>query len=222
MDDALERRGFPTVHSIYSQDSAILAALALINRAYSLIWTAMQDCDISARTLASDYLDRQLGVSGILGGQSRDVHMKYQSSAAEVIRVSYGKTVSLVKLTLVLPAVIAGADEVRELERLSTYWGLAYQVSDDLKDEYLSAQIVGKTVKQDAVKGRPNIAVAEGYERAARRMKHYVAKGDEVLSRLVAKRSEWIFLSTLRKRFEGEVTYWKQENEVKLTMTGTE
>jgi geranylgeranyl diphosphate synthase type II len=147
--------------------------------------------------------------------------MKKDASAAEVIRVSYGKTVSLVKLTMVLPAILAGDKEVKDLERLATYWGLAYQVSDDLKDEYLSSQMVGKTVKQDALKGRPNIAVAEGYACAARRMKHYIAKGDEVLSRLVAKRSEWIFLSTLRKRFEGEVTYWQQEKELELVMTGT-
>ncbi len=222
MDDAIERRGFPTVHSIYSQDSAILAALALVNRAYTLIWSAMQDRDISVRNLASDYLDKQLGVCGILGGQSRDVHMKRNSTASEVIRVSYGKTVSLVKLTMVLPAILAGATEVKDLNRLATYWGLAYQVSDDLKDECLSSQMIGKTVKQDALKGRPNIAVAEGYDCAAKRMKHYVSKGDEVLNRLVGRRSEWIFLSTLRKRFEGEVDYWQQENGQELVMTGTE
>ena len=33
MDDALERRGFPTLHTIYGEDSAVLAALALVNRA---------------------------------------------------------------------------------------------------------------------------------------------------------------------------------------------
>lgn len=221
MDDAMQRRGFPTVHSIYSEDSAILSALALVNRAYSLIWSAMQSQDGASRRIAADYLDQCLGVCGILGGQSRDVHMTAEATSRHVIRVAYGKTVSLVKLTMAFPAILAGAKETRDLELLATYWGLAYQVSDDLKDVCSSSQSTGKTVRQDAAKGRPNIAVCEGVSKAVNRMFHYVAKGDAVLERLVEKRSEWVFLASMRRRFEGELTFWQDEAQG-MSMTGTE
>jgi len=220
MDDAMERRGFPAVHTVYSKDSAILAALAMVNRGYSLIWRSKQNQSDASRREASDYLDKCLGVSGILGGQSRDVHMMVGATPADVMRVAYGKTVSLVKLTMALPAMLGGAEETRDLELLATYWGLAYQVSDDLKDVCSSSQSTGKTVRQDAVKGRPNIAVCEGVSKAVDRMFHYVAKGDAVLERLVKNRREWVFLTSMRKRFENELIFW-QDEEQKLAMTGT-
>ena len=221
MDDAMERRGFPTIHAIYGKDSAILAALALVNRGYSLLWSAMQGQDEALRRKAADYLDCCLGVTGILGGQSRDVHMTSDTTSTEVIRVAYGKTVSLVKLTMAFPAILGGAEDVRDLELLATYWGLAYQVSDDLKDVCSSSQSTGKTVRQDAVKGRPNIAVCEGVSKAVNRMFHYVAKGDAVLERLVKNRREWVFLTSMRKRFESELTFWQDEAQ-EMSMTGTE
>ncbi len=211
MDAALERRGFPAVHTIYAEDSAILAALAMVNRGYALIWSAMQNQKKKNRKKAAVYLDRCLGVSGILGGQSRDIHMPMDATASDIMRVAYGKTVSLVKLTMAFPALLGGADEMRDLELLATYWGLAYQVSDDLKDVCASSQSTGKTVRQDAAKGRPNIAVCEGVSRAARRMFYYVEKGDVVLERLVKSRPEWGFLSSMRERFESELLYWKEE-----------
>ena len=37
MDDANLRRGRPTVHRAFGEDVALLAALALLNRAYALV-----------------------------------------------------------------------------------------------------------------------------------------------------------------------------------------
>ncbi len=211
MDDALERRGFPTVHAIYGKDSAMLAALGLINRGYSLIWSAMQTQEESVRREAAAYLDECLGMTGILGGQSKDVNISANADSKEIIRVAYGKTVTLVKLTLAFPAILgklANAEDVRELERLSIYWGLAYQVSDDLKDVCGLVKDTGKSVRQDAIKGRPNIAVCDGLPKAVSRMLHYVSKGDSVLDRLVARQPSWQFLAVMRTRFDQDLSEW--------------
>jgi len=211
MDDALERRGFPAVHAIYGKDSAMLAALGLVNRGYSLIWSAMQSQSESARREAGTYLDQCLGMTGIVGGQSNDLNIPPNADSRKIIRVAYGKTVTLVKLTLAFPAIqggLADAKDVRELERLSIYWGLAYQVSDDLKDVCSLAQDTGKSVRQDELKGRPNIAVCDGIPRAVNRMLHYVSRGDRVLERLVARREAWRFLSSMRTRFDHELADW--------------
>jgi len=215
MDDAMERRGFPTVHAIYGLDSAMLAALGLVNRGYGLIWAAMQSAPETTRRLSGAYLDQCLGMTGILGGQSRDVHLASNAGAKDVVRVAYGKTVTLVKLTLAFPAMLGSAaseEEAKDLERLSTYWGLAYQVSDDLKDVCSLAQKTGKTVRQDEEKGRPNIAVCDGVSKAVRRMNHYVSRGDAVLARLVEVNPAWQFLSTMRGRFRHELMEWEASN----------
>ena len=217
MDDAMERRGFPTVHSIYGLDSAMLAALGLVNRGYSLIWKSMQSCPESVRRRGGDYLDQCLGMTGILGGQSRDVHVSASANSKDVIRIAYGKTVTLVKMTLAFPALLGGAEAevVRDLERLSIYWGLAYQVSDDLKDVCSLVQKTGKTVRQDEEKGRPNVAVCDGVPSAVRRMTHYVTRGDAVLQRLVAKNPAWKFLAAMRVRFDSELEEWKASSQSK-------
>ena len=137
MDNASMRRGAPCVHLAYSEPGAILAALALINRAYSLVWQAVAACPVDTRRSALRYLERHLGVHGLLNGQSLDLN--YQAlphTLATTERVANGKTVSLISVTLVLPAMVGGASgrEVQLLERISRYWGLAYQVVDDLKD----------------------------------------------------------------------------------------
>lgn len=220
MDDAVERRGFPTTHAIYGEDCAILAALALVNRGYSLVWSAMQGQGEGSRRVAADYLDRCLGVGGILGGQSRDLRMPAPATSPGVMRIAYGKTVSLVKLAMAFPAVLANAPEARDLELLATYWGLAYQVSDDLKDVCSSSQSTGKTVRRDEANGRPNIAICEGVIPAVGRMSHYVDKGEGVLRRLVEKRRDWTFLSAMRMRFENELAFWQEETrEASITAT---
>lgn len=205
MDDGMERRGFPTVHAIYGMDSAILASLAMINRGYALIWSSMQAYDALPRCRAACYLDACLGISGIVGSQSRDIHAHAAMTPAQVIRVAYGKTVSLFKLTMVLPAIINSALEERDLEQLATYWGLAYQVADDLKDVCMTNQMVGKTVRQDAAKGRPNIALSEGLLRSMRRMRHYAVKGDVVMERLLKQRQHWGYLGVMRERFDTDL-----------------
>ena len=49
MDNAIERRGAPCVHVEFGQATAILSALALINRAYALMWQAVGHCPFEAR-----------------------------------------------------------------------------------------------------------------------------------------------------------------------------
>lgn len=202
MDDAAMRRGFPTVHSLYSEDSSLLAALAMINRGYSLLWQGMQGFGMQEREKASKYVDHCLGIQGILGGQSRDLHMKKNASAKEVMRVANEKTVSLLKLSLVLPSILSGSEDVRELERLALYVGLAYQVMDDLKDVMSTVQGAGKTVRQDQAKGRPNIAISEGLASSEKRMSWYLHRSETVIKRLVEKDKSYVFLASLRKHFD--------------------
>src|ERR1700739_4664655 len=64
MDNAIERRGAPCVHVAFGEASAILSALALINRAYALVWRAVSACPPQGRRDVTNYVEKRLGVEG--------------------------------------------------------------------------------------------------------------------------------------------------------------
>ena len=105
-------------------------------------------------------------MEGLLNGQSLDLHYcdVAPHAARQPRRIARGKTVSLIRLTLALPAMLGGASgrEIQQIERISVFWGLGYQMVDDLKDVLQSAAQTGKTPARDVLLDRPNIAAAIG------------------------------------------------------------
>ncbi len=81
MDDAELRRGRPTTHRAFGEDVAILAAFALLNRAFQLAADAGQRLALG-RWAPEDlvhHLAEAIGSRGLVGGQALDL----QSSAPE-------------------------------------------------------------------------------------------------------------------------------------------
>ena len=164
---------------MYGEAAAQLGALALINQAYGLLWGVLDTLSLKQRRLASDLVTKSLGIAGVLNGQSRDLHFADGASeAGDVIEVAEGKTVPLIRLTLVLPALIGGADEeaLERLDRLSELWGLSYQIMDDFKDCLMSNDEVGKSTARDAKLGRPNLPRAIGLEVARQRLEQLMTE----------------------------------------------
>lgn len=169
MDDAAVRRGRPCPHLVHGEGAAILGALALITRAYALTWDAISGLDARRRARASALVAECLGLAGILDGQAKDLHfVRAGARPADIEHVAAAKTVPLLRLAIVLPALAAGATPraLARLERLSAAWGLAYQVLDDFKDSLFSEEESGKTPQRDASLGRPNLPGTAGIVRA--------------------------------------------------------
>jgi len=222
MDDAQERRGEPCIHVKFGQSQAILAALALINKAYALTWRAIAGCEQSGcaqsgsaqtgsgptrQQTAIAYLERYLGVGGLLNGQSMDLNyasLPHDQQTTE--RIAIGKTVSLIRLTLVLPGILGGASpaELQLLERVALCWGLSYQIVDDLKDVLHTPAESGKTGSRDASLGRPNIALVAGVPHAVERLTRLINIGDRMLARVVRLRPGVAFLQQLRSQLNAE------------------
>jgi geranylgeranyl pyrophosphate synthase len=208
MDNAMERRGVPCVHFEFGEAEAILSALALINRAYALIWRAVSTAPPESQQPAMAYIERLLGVHGLLNGQSLDLHyatMPHNRETTE--KIARGKTVSLIRLTLVLPAMLGGASarEIQLLERIALYWGLAYQMTDDLKDVLDSKAHAGKTTARDLLLDRPNVASVMGIPAAIDRLIRFIDFGDRSLARLLQTRLGLSFLAKLRSSLEEEL-----------------
>ncbi len=208
MDNAMERRGVACVHFEFGESTAILAALALINRAYALSWRAVSTALQKRQSRALAYIEQSLGVNGLLNGQSFDLHYATLPHIRETTEtIARGKTVSLIRLTLVLPAMLGGASarELQLLERIALYWGLAYQMVDDLKDLLDSEANAGKTVARDLALDRPNSASAMGIPAAVQRLTRFIELGDKALTRLLQSRLGFSFLGKLRSSLEDEV-----------------
>ena len=207
MDDAVERRGFPCVHVDFGDSGAILAALALVNRGYSLTWRAVAQASRELQPEALNYVERHLGIEGLLNGQSMDLHypdLPHDSRTTQ--QAAIGKTVSLIRLTLVLPALLGGASlhELQLLERIALFWGLGYQVADDLKDVLQSSAESGKTSSRDFSLGHPNTALDLGLEAATLRLTRLIDLGDRMLARLLDLRPSLDFLRDLRNQLGDE------------------
>ncbi len=208
MDNASMRRGVPCVHLAFGESAAILAALALINRAYGLVWRAIASCDPAFREPALTYMEQHLGTQGLLNGQSLDLNFSNLPHTLDSTeRVAQGKTVSLISLTLVLPALAGGATrrELQLLHRISTCWGLSYQIVDDLKDILESPATSGKTAARDLHLGRPNRALAIGVSGSVNRLLRLLHAGDRSLEMLVKVRPKLSFLREFRGTLKDEL-----------------
>lgn len=201
MDDARIRRGAPCVHVTHGEGIAMLAALALVNRGYSLIWRAVATAPAERRTAAGNLVDECLGLAGLVDGQARDLRgWRGEQDAAAVLEVAARKTAALVRLPVVLPAMIGGAadGELRLLDRLAFLRGLAYQVADDLKDVMQADAESGKTAGRDEALGRPNLVAAEGVSGALARFHRLQSLGDRIHARLPDSARRWWMLDFLR------------------------
>jgi geranylgeranyl pyrophosphate synthase len=207
MDNARERRGRPCAHRVHGEATAILAALALINRAHLLVGVVLASWPAGRRVVGQLLVDAALGAQGLLDGQARDLGFARQPpTAVTVARIARQKTAALFQLALQLPA-LAGAtmpEEWSQLGRLSLYWGLAYQAADDLADVLASEAETGKTGGQDARQQRPNLALALGVPAARRRLQRLVHQAAMTQARLQGLHPRWSYLATYQERLAAQ------------------
>lgn len=201
MDDARVRRGATCVHVVHGEAVALLAALALINRGYALLWQGIGPATAKRRATAGAWIDARLGVAGVLGGQAYDLSgWRGGQTAADVSAVAARKTADLLRLTLVLPA-LAGRGTPREiqlLDRLALLRGLAYQAADDVKDVLCPVAESGKSAGRDEELGRPNLVSAEGLPAALRRYRRLGETGDRIQAALPGAPERWGMLALLK------------------------
>ncbi len=196
MDDAQERRGRRCLHRVAGESRAILAALALVNRAYTLCWKVAANYPATSGRAACT-VERYIGELGILDGQDRDLSFNPALGAKEVKAIAAGKTGALLQLTLLLPSVLCGASfgECLRLSRVARSWGIVYQGLDDFSDLLPSLMQASKTPFRDLEQGRPNLVVALGAEKAAAELQRYLQIAERQIQQLAEIDSKWSFLS---------------------------
>jgi geranylgeranyl pyrophosphate synthase len=197
MDNSMTRRGHPCLHQTHGEATTILTALALINRAYALAHDTLSHFSPIAQKAARGCLEKVLGAGGILEGQSRDLsYSAGPRSEREVLRVAVKKTGSLFLLSVYLPTMLGPANESeqRAVRALCVYWGLIYQVIDDLNDVLSASSDTGKSSGRDELLNRPNLAIAIGVPAARRRLIRLFELANRTIQKL-SRDNRWSYLT---------------------------
>jgi len=156
MDDASMRRGRPACHVAHGEATALLAAFALLNRAYEILAEGWSDGpDARARAAIARELARAVGLKGMIAGQAADLAMTGKSIDFPTLEFIHSrKTGALFIAAASLGAQAAGAQgaERAAIEAYAKNLGLAFQIVDDLIDATGTTGEAGKDVDKDSDK----------------------------------------------------------------------
>jgi geranylgeranyl diphosphate synthase type II len=156
MDDATSRRGRPACHVAHGEATAILAAFALLNRAYEVLalgWPGGPDT-VTRADLAAE-LARAVGLEGMIAGQAEDLAATDRAlDFATLEFIHRHKTGALFMASASFGAAASRANDAERgaLVAYAKNLGLAFQIVDDLIDATGAAAEAGKDVGQDAKK----------------------------------------------------------------------
>lgn len=201
MDNDEYRRGRKTTHIVYGEAMAILAGDGLLNLAYE---TAARSFDSSAHpercAKALQILAAKTGVTGMIGGQSTDVELEGTVIPEDTLDFIYRlKTAALIEASLMIGAVLAGADEksVSDMEMIGRNIGLAFQIRDDILDVAGTQEEIGKPVGSDAKNNKTTFVTYAGLEGADREAKRLTGEAVALLDACAGRGYHSEFLRSL-------------------------
>ena len=153
MDNDELRRGKPSCHVKFGEDTALLAGDALLTLSFHLLCTGVIH---RARTLkAASWIAEAVGHQGMVGGQALD--MEYQNKEMDLPTAEYintHKSGALIAVSTRAGAYLGGGSsrEVDALYRYGKYVGLLFQVVDDIMDKQGYVQVVGVSEAREEAK----------------------------------------------------------------------
>lgn len=162
------RRGVPTCHKVFGEAMAILAGDALLTLAFQVLAQLPTDAERKIR-LIEELAVAAGTVGGMIGGQVADIEGEGKRPNARLLEtIHHAKTGALLRASLRMGAIFAGADE-QQLRALSSYGehvGLAFQIIDDVLDVQQSSETLGKTAGKDAEQQKITFPAVYGIERS--------------------------------------------------------
>jgi len=174
MDDDALRRGRPTCHIVFGEAMAILAGDALQALAFEMLADdRIGQVDAATRLTMLHTLGRACGAEGMAGGQALDLTaVGRRLSLAELEHMHACKTGALVRASVQLGALLAGADTstLRALDEYAHAVGLAFQVRDDILDVEGESAVIGKTAGKDAAADKPTFPSIIGLDASRARL----------------------------------------------------
>ncbi|OVA01705.1 Polyprenyl synthetase [Macleaya cordata] len=186
MDNDDLRRGKPTNHKVFGEDTAVLAGDALLSLAFEHVATRSIQVVSSDRVVrAIAELGAAVGSEGLVAGQIVDIESEGRElNLSELEYIHLHKTAKLLEASVVCGVIMGGGNEM-EVERLRRYArcvGLLFQVIDDILDVTKSSEELGKTAGKDLKSDKATYPKLMGLEKAKEFADALVVKAKEELS----------------------------------------
>ena len=154
MDDALLRRGQPTLHREFGEDLAILSAVALLNHAYGLV--AQAHAELSPRRWPMQVVLQRVvdavGWDGTIAGEAVDLHSAEAHLDFDTLEFIHSrKTGALFVAAAAVGGMLANIHPapLQRIEVFAKNLGLAFQITDDVLDVTSNPEVLGKDVGKD-------------------------------------------------------------------------
>ncbi len=193
MDNAVSRRGKPTVHTRWSANTALLAGDVLLGLAYR---QALKTHSNRLQRILQVFTD---GLVEVCEGQALD--LEFEKRADVTVRDYFAmiekKTGKLIATSTELGGLLGNGTQrqITALRKFGHYLGRAFQLQDDLLDVVAEEKEFGKTIGGDIIEGKKTFLLLKSLERA---------RGNDrrVLMRVMNRKSSTPLLTLTEKRNE--------------------
>ena len=179
------RRGKLTNHKKYNEATAILAGDNLLNNAYNLILNDINNNDDCKLEKIQSLKELSDGIDRMIAGEYVDTEFEGKEISNQYLEYMHeNKTGALIKASVRIGAIMAGADE-ESINKLTTYAekiGLAFQVKDDILSEIGDSKELGKPVGNDRERGKCTYTTKYGLEEAQKMLKEITEDAVNIIS----------------------------------------
>lgn len=186
------RRGQPTCHKVFGEAVALLTGDALFAEAYFLIASELKVKDSLLREIFKE-LSEATGAYGMVGGQTVDILSEGKKISKETLEyIHLNKTARLFRFCLRAPAILAEAtlEELQAVTEFGVNFGLAFQIVDDLLDETLPTEKIGKPAGSDRKKSKATYPLLFGLEESCLRARELIEKAKEEIRGQFGEKAE--------------------------------
>lgn len=173
MDQAMNRRGQPSVHIKWNTSVAILSGDSMYTRAMMLLNELDEDADY--RKVINLFLE---GINKVCEGQALDMEYEQRKvvTLADYMKMIGGKTGALLETSLQMGGIIAGcsSEQQQHLKQVGTNLGYAFQIQDDLLDVIADPDKFGKRVAGDIYESKKTYLMILAIERCNKEQKKWL------------------------------------------------
>jgi len=172
MDHDAERRGVPTVHTLWDEPTAILAGDVLYARAFEFLCRtpASDNARVRAVLLLADTCN------DICEGQHMDMSFEKRDDVSEYeyMEMVKKKTGVLYAAAAGIGAILGGgnAQQTKTLYNFGLNTGIAFQIQDDLIDLLIPSEKSGKDRASDLREGKQTLIMIKAREKGIDLLKY--------------------------------------------------
>ncbi len=197
MDNDDMRRGKPSCHIKFGEDTALLAGDTLLTEAFGVMTKANLESERIIKGI--EFLSSLSGLHGMIGGQVLDLCLEKTTPDAEQLIDMYSrKTGGLLVAAATLGCIAAGKFDQYILENAKNYareLGLAFQIIDDILDCTADQNLLGKPVGSDEKNNKTTFVSIYGIEKAKEIAKDYTEKSLDYLNKFSGDKSRLVELT---------------------------